>query len=496
MPPSANTTEDPKRERHKTRFENRVVATIDTYGLLSDKDIVLVAVSGGPDSVALLQVLLRLRNLYRITLQIAHLNHGLRAGAAEDQAFVESVANNLGLPFHADRRDVDAYRHAKGLSLEEAARQVRYTFLRAVADKRNCTKIAVGHQADDSAELVLMNLLRGSGPQGLSGIPPRNGRIIRPLIDIHRDWIEAYVDAHRLTYRQDVSNADMAFTRNRVRHELIPYLEKRYNPRLRQLLHRTGHIFRDEGVWIENQIHSAYPGLGPERCAEGVRFRRARLRSAPAAVQRRVLRWGLAMIAGDLKRLRFSHIEQIRRLAQMSEAGLKWLDLPRGIRVMTDLEWIVLKLETAEERRIRRDGGEPDQFRPFRYEVACPQDDPIVVSLPDIDAQLTLQCDIHGNDAGPDPPQRARFDVDRLKFPLVLRSTLPGDRLQPLGMTGRKKVSDLLIDCKIPISMRHRHPVLISGGRIVWLVGVRMAADARIRADTRRLLIGEFCLLK
>ena len=214
-------------------FEAEVAAAIDAYGLLHHNDRVLVAVSGGPDSVALLTALHVLRDRYQIAIHVAHLNHGLRAAAVTEQNYVADLADRLVLPFHTDRRDVRAFRRDHGLSLEDAARRVRYSFLETTADTLNCTKIAVGHQADDTAELVLMNLLRGSGPLGLAGIAPRQGRIIRPLIDIHRDTITAYLDLKQLQPCHDESNRDRTHTRNRIRHDLIPHLEAVYNPRLR-----------------------------------------------------------------------------------------------------------------------------------------------------------------------------------------------------------------------------------------------------------------------
>jgi tRNA(Ile)-lysidine synthase len=490
-------------------FEAQVAATIDAYRLLHTNDRVLVAVSGGPDSVALLHALLAAQDRYRLTLVVAHLNHGLREAAAAEQAFVADLARRLALPFHTDRRDVRAFRQRQGLSLEDAARQVRYAFLEDTAEAQACPKIAVGHQADDTAELLLMNLLRGSGLLGMSGIAPRQGQVIRPLIDIHRDAIMAYLEEKNQDTCHDESNDDPSLTRNRIRNDLIPHLEAAYNPRLRQALQRTARILRDEETWIETHLDTAWPVSRPSPCrgapcaeastgAEGMRLDRPALMAAPVALQRRILRRALAGVSTDLKGLGLRHIEEIRRLADDGERGSRWLDLPRGVRVLVEADQVTLLKESAEARRHRRrDHGDPNKAdEVYRIEIACPGENAVTVSLTQIDARLELRTALYIGQPAPDTPWTAYFDLARLTFPLTVRPVQSGDRLRPLGMAGRKKISDLFIDCKIPKPKRHRFPVLVSGGRVIWVAGVRRDHDTRVRAGTQRLLIGEFCLLK
>jgi tRNA(Ile)-lysidine synthase len=478
-------------------FHACVSAAIDAYDLLTEGDRVLVAVSGGPDSVALLHSLCALRDRYAITLAIAHLNHTLRGAAADgEQAFVASLARELALPFHTTRKDVRGYQRRLKLSLEDAARQVRYTYLKDEAKRQGFNKIALGHHADDTAELVLMNLLRGSGPLGMAGIPPRQGCLIRPLIDIHRDQIMAYLGAMKLTHQHDESNDDRAFLRNRIRHDLIPQLESDYNPRLRETLQRTARILRDEEAWIDQHLNTAHENLQPKARTDGVTIEALAFKAAPTALQRRILRRGLAMAASDLKRINFEHIERIRQLAR-GDIFPKWIDLPRGLRVRVDAEGITIETESVDQRRLRRQGSAPPPPF-FAYRIDAPQENAVEMEIPEINARLSLvrAANPEGTIPRPEHPGQAFFDLDSLLFPLVLRAIQPGDRLAPLGMEGHQKISDLLIDRKIDPEARCRIPVLVSGGEIIWVAGLRTDRSARVRKHTRRLLVGEFYLLK
>jgi tRNA(Ile)-lysidine synthase len=215
------------------RILRAVDRTLRTHCMLQNADAVLVAVSGGADSVALLHILLELAPKYSLRMAIAHLNHGLRQKESDrDEAFVASLAKQLELPFYVGREDVRGYRQRHRLSIEDAARQVRYRFYNSVAVNYGYGKIALGHHGDDNAELILMNLLRGSGPLGLSGISPvRDGKIVRPLINLRRSEIMDYVAAKNLDYVTDSSNWDLKFRRNKIRTRLIPQLKSGYNPK-------------------------------------------------------------------------------------------------------------------------------------------------------------------------------------------------------------------------------------------------------------------------
>ncbi len=251
-----------------------------------------MAVSGGPDSVALVHVLLALAAEYSLRPAIAHLNHCLRGRDSDrDAEFVTALARQLDVPIYADRKDVRAFRANRRLSLEEAARIIRYEFFDAVAAKHGFNKIALGHHSDDNAELVLINLLRGSGPLGLSGIAPvRDGKIVRPLIHLKRSEIIDYLTEKKLKYVTDISNADPAFVRNKIRHHLIPELQAHYNPRITETLNRLGEIMRAEDQWFDDALEPVLKQCISQGARETIRLAIPAFAQLARAVKRRVIR--------------------------------------------------------------------------------------------------------------------------------------------------------------------------------------------------------------
>ncbi|MBW1725563.1 MAG: tRNA lysidine(34) synthetase TilS [Deltaproteobacteria bacterium] len=290
-----------------------VEETVTVHGMLKEKDSVVIGVSGGPDSVALLHVLRALTERFSLKLGIAHLNHCLRQNDSDKEAaFVETLSDRLGLPFHIDKEDVHEYKIKNRLSLEEAARRVRYTFLNRVAETNRYNKIALGHHSDDNAELVLMNLFRGSGPLGLSGIPPvrdgksgplglsgippvRDGKIIRPLIKASRSEIIDFLNQNRLEYVSDASNRDTRYLRNRVRHKLIPLLKTAYNPKISETLNQLASIMLSEEEWIEDVIHPLFEKSVLNVQDDRITFSVSMLDRLHSAAQRRILRKAISI---------------------------------------------------------------------------------------------------------------------------------------------------------------------------------------------------------
>ena len=327
----------------------RIRETIQAHAMLAGGERLVVAVSGGPDSTALLSVLQALREELRLDLHVAHLNHGLRPGAAGDAAAVARMAEAMGYPYHGATEDVTAAATRERRSLEDAGREARYRFLAGVAQEIEAQVIATGHTRDDQAETVLMRLLRGSGPRGLAGIPPvrrHDGlRVIRPLIDTSRDEIAAYLARQRLDARDDASNRDPAILRNRVRLVLLPILEG-YNPDVRRALARLAEVTRDDADALDAlsapQVNAVLRGTPGSVHIAVEAFGRL-----PVALQRRALREAIRRVRGNGVQIAFVHIEEARVGVLGARPGAAW-QAPGGVRIFRRPEAIEVTAELAE----------------------------------------------------------------------------------------------------------------------------------------------------
>ncbi len=470
-----------KRERTTRPFVDRLRETIHRFQMLTGGDTLVVAASGGPDSTALLHGLAALREEFGLTLHVAHLDHRLRPEAREDAAFVVAMSRALGLEHHQDSADPRAVAGREGWSLEDASRRLRYEFLVRVARAVGAGVVATGHSLDDQAETVLMRLLRGSGLDGLTGIPPVRRsdeiRIIRPLIETTRADVEAYLEEIGAAWREDATNRDLTILRNRIRLVLLPALEG-YNPDVRRALARVASLLRDEAEAIEAlgapQIAGTLAG-GPAI----VRVMLEPFAALPAALQRRALRGAVIQVRGNLRAVRYVHIEEARLLVLEGQVG-SWLSLPGGVRITRLRDGAEVAVgETA--RRVPR---------------ACRLPVPGRVVAVEFGVHLTAEELSSDHLAAAMQAGTARdevvLDAALVGDGLVLRGPQPGDRFAPAGMRGRTKmVAEYLRDEKVPRHRRAVVPVLTTGeGVIVWIVGMRAAEAARItRATTRAVRV-------
>jgi tRNA(Ile)-lysidine synthase len=473
---------------------SKVEHTLITHRMVQKGDTVVVGVSGGPDSVALLHILLALAPKFSFQVAIAHLNHCLRRDESErDEGFVVSLAEQLDLPLHVERQDVRYYQKSHRLSLEEAARQVRYCFYDDIASKFGYQKIALGHHSDDNAELILMYLLRGSGPLGLSGIPPlRDARIIRPLIDIKRSEILDFIAVRSLDCVLDSSNEDSQYLRNRVRNRLIPQLKAEYNPQIIDSLNRLALILDAEHRWIESLIQPIFEKVVVFEKQSRIGFDIEQLNQHNIAVRRRLIRKAVLKVKGNLRRLAFVHVEAALKLAQKTAASAA-LDLPDRIRISRQNNVLIISKEAQNLRHLASA--------------------PLLSSTPDYAYRLSKAGEIYINEAAlkirfseipleqtPDwrlsgqGTSTAYFDMDKIHFPLVIRNFRPGDRFSPLGMSGRQKLNKFFIDHKVSRDDRKKCPILLSRNEIIWVVGHRLDNAAKIGPQTRRILKAEVSL--
>ena len=455
-------------------------------------DSVLVAVSGGPDSVVLVHVLYSLAAEYSLRMAIAHLNHSLRGPESDrDAEFVTAYARQLDVPIYSEKKDVRAYQRNRRISLEEAARKIRYEFFDTVAAGHGYNKIALGHHSDDNAELILMNLLRGSGPLGLSGISPvRDGKIVRPLIHLNRSDILDYIAENKLQFVVDTSNNDFSYRRNKIRHHLIPELRESYNPRIGETLNRLGDIMRAEKQWIEDALEPVFKQCVSVQTSDHIRLDISRLgRQAPAA-RRRLIRKAIFAVKKDLRRVSLLHVDAVLALIEKGPVSGS-LNLPGGFRARRKADELTIARETnvGYKRQSR-------SSRPMRtdYQYTIPGTG--TVTIKEADASIAF-AEI-GTDDLPDFKNSGRhvafFDMDCLRFPLLVRNLRPGDRFSPLGVKGTQKVKKYFIDNKIPGSQRDKCPLVLSEGRIIWIAGQRTDNSVKIGPQTRRVIKAELLL--
>lgn len=425
----------------------------------------VVGVSGGADSVALLLLLREIAAPLRLRLVVAHLNHGLRPDAATDARFVQALAAAWGLPYVGEAADVRAWARRQRLSLEAAAREARYAFLHRVAAAQRCGVVAVGHTADDQAETLLLRLLRGGRPGGMWPRRPLGSvLLVRPLLDCWRRDLRALLAQRGVPWREDPTNLDPRHLRNRVRHDLLPVLAG-YIPDGQNRVKQSADLLAAEDAALE----AAAAAVEPEALVlegVGVRLRRAVVAAQPPAVGWRLVRRAVAAAGGNLRRLRFVTVQEALRLAEEGKEGQR-LSLPR------------VELEVRGDDLLLVPAGNPPE------EVVLPETGRVGAEP----FGLVVESILLPREAVELGDGATYLDADRVRPPLVLRPWRPGDRFTPLGMRGRKKVGDFLTDAKVPRLYRRRLPVLVDGaGTILWLVGWRLAEEARVTAQTRRVL--------
>ncbi len=455
----------------KDGFVDRIRETITRFRLVGKGDRVLVALSGGPDSVALLYGLLALRPEYKLKLCAAHLNHKLRgAESDQDEKFAKELASRLGLKFFSKSVDVRKEAKKRKLSIEEAAREVRYGYLEQLADRIGADKIAVGHQADDQAETFLMRLLRGAGAAGLSGIQAKRGRIIRPLIQIKRVEIEKFLKTHRIAYRLDSSNYLTDYYRNKVRLLLLPKIKEEFNPRIVDSLNRAADIISLQHEYVEKKSEQILGQIGKTRKGKTV-IGLKKFAGYDPCLQREMIRLCVRDLGGDIKRLSFELVDRALDLIRQKRSGRR-IGLDKDIWFETGSNQVVF---FREEKKTQKHLVKlPGRLHLKEWDIRMRSE---ILENPSA-AKAAFARD----------PNVALLDWAKLKPPFVLRSRRRGDRFRPFGMKGTKSVADFLIDAKVPRHLRDEVPILTSRGKIAWVVGHRISDEFKVTPKTRQIL--------
>ena len=445
----------------------RVKSTIDKYKMLKSGDRVVVGVSGGPDSVCLLSILTELKTELQIELIAAHFEHGLRPGEDEKETeFVRSFVKSLGVPFEYEKADKNI-KDGKG-SLEEKARIVRYRFLERVRNKYDATKIALGHNKNDQAETIIMRLLRGSGLEGLKGIPPvRDGVIIRPIIGLTRDEILYYLNEKGLHYVSDPSNMDITFLRNRIRHELIPLL-RTYQPNIIEVLAKTAEILFVENDFLNSEAEKWV--RQNSRTVEGAILTNiTAFNKTHPALKNRILKYLIKKKLGHTKRITYEHISRIRELIEKGAPNSE-LHLPYGLVAKKRYDLLVF--------------DEKKEMNDYFYLITeCGRH-----YLPAINSWVIVEkLEPSSTTINENSQNSILLDADQVQLPLVIRNIRQGDKIAL--EIGHKKIKDIFIDMKIPKEARKGIPILIHQGEPihVWCVN-KTNRRFKPKGDSKRIL--------
>lgn len=423
----------------------------------------LVGLSGGVDSVVLLHLLKQLSPLRGFTLAAAHLDHAIRPESAEDALVVEGLCRNWDVPLTTERCDVLSLAKAGKLSIEMAAREARREFLRRTAAEQDMDFIVLAHHRDDQAETFLLRLLRGTGFSGLAGMLPCHGQWLRPLLHISREQVLKYARQQNLEWREDSSNLDSRYLRNKIRHHLLPQLRE-YNPRLEErfdLLCRQQQA--EEDYWLQS-VQQALPELILSR-EGGLRLCRSGLLALHPALRVRLLREAIRSQRGNLQSLAEVHLVAIEQMLQGDQSQAA-LDLP-GL-------WVARRYDQLWLR------SSPPQTEGFSLSLEVPGE----ISLPE-GSYLRAEFDtiVQG-----EAENVVEFEADSLSYPLQIRTFLNGDRFSPCGAGGSKKLKDFFIDIKLEKEQRSQVPLVISGEQILWVAGVRRSAFAPAEKKSEKIL--------
>ncbi len=460
-------------------LEKKISKLLTEKKLITRGEKLVVGVSGGPDSLCLLHVLHSLAADFPFSLAVVYFDHGLRPEeSGQEIKFVGDVAQEMGWPFYNGAGNVAEYSRENGLSIEDAARSLRYDYLQEILSDCGGQKIAVAHTADDQAEELLLRLIRGTGRKGLAGMEfIRDSLIVRPFLQTCKDEILAYLKDKNREFCLDSSNQQRIYLRNRVRLDLIPYLEKEFNPGIKKILRQTSSLLQEEESLLDDISLNAYKhAVSGEN---GLKLDLSFFAGQHVAIQRRIIE---KMLLDLGNRPGFRQIDQILYLAEQSEPG-GCIHLSGGLRgvIEENMFFFSYPLGKTNRRGDLRDAAENPVFdlnimepglfdfnEGWQVEVAC------LDHLPEKTELSSENADF--------------FDLDTISFPFTIRNRRPGDRFHPLGSSGHKKVGKFLTDLKIDEKARRQVPILEFEGEVAALLGIRISQRFRVRNSSEKVL--------
>ena len=450
-------------------FLSKIINTIDKYNMLSYNDHVLSGLSGGPDSTCLLFVLNKLKSKYNLKLSAVYVDHGLRPeDVLKEIEFCKNFCENLAIPFYTKAVNVREFAFKEKINIHEAARTMRYSVFDHLSINIKVDKIATGHNADDQAETVIMRLLRGAGPAGLSGIPPVRKKIIRPLIEVERKEIEDFLKKNKIDYVYDSSNRNFKYLRNRIRYILMPSIKK-ISPQATKIISKTADILREENDYLNITVTKTLMRLMSRKSDHTVELFCNPMEILNTVILRRALRVAIDSVKG-LQAIEFDHIEDIIKLIKKGKAGDR-IYLPNGIRAIKSYSTVIITSESPKKLST--------------YQVDIPKEIFLRENSTIIEITELSMDKIH--DFG-DGKSIFYADADKIKFPLTIRPRKEGDFFYPFGLGRKKKIQDFFVDEKIPRDERDLVPIIESEGNIVCIAGYRLDDRYKIDDNTKKCL--------
>ena len=460
-------------------LEKKVLAAILEYGLIEENDHIVVGVSGGPDSMALLYCLLEARKTIPFSIHIAHVNHGVRGEEARsDQLFVERISKELGLPYYTINVNMIEYGKERGITAEEAGRELRYGFFRDILERHGRGKIAVAHNMNDQAETLLMRIMRGTGPDGLKGMDYKSDDIIRPILGIDRKEIEDYIRQKGIETVLDKTNLQPIYSRNKVRLELIPYIEENFNPNIVTTLWRMSRIFSLDLNFLEEHTKIKFKNMLKSHDKNSIILHGDKFLVEDRSIQQRIIRNAILELNKSLQGISEGQIAGAVNLVNNLETG-KEFHLSNDIILRINYDEIIIE-KSREREKIA-----------YSYDIDVPGS--IILEN---GYCLETRIFTKDNDFVMEKTKNVKyFDYDKVEGNIRIRNRRDGDRFIPFGMKGSKKLKDYFIDEKVPRDLRDRIPLVVDNENIMWVVGYRISELYKITQDTKRILSISYKLL-
>jgi len=455
-------------------MKEKVLKAIKEHNLIERGDNILIGVSGGADSIALLYVLLEIREEIDFNIFVAHVNHGVRGEEAlEDEKYVEHTAKKLGLPYYLKRVNMDEYARTRKISSEEAGRELRYGFFREILSKIGGGKIAVAHNKNDQAETLLLRFFRGTGLDGLKGMDYRNGDIIRPILGIEREEIEKYLQDRDIEYKTDRTNLEPIYSRNRIRLEVLPYIQEYYNPNIVDTLWRTSRLMSIDDGFLDEYSNKVYNKIVRKKDEFSIILDGKIFRRQHRSIQNRIIRNCIFELNGNLMGITMKHIEDVITLFLERGTG-KSVTLINNLVAKTSYDDFIIEKPNKKEtkgsiHKLIINGSTYIDELGYEFKTEVKPIDNMVIDNSD--------------------RYKKYFDFDKISGSIYVRNRRDGDKFVPFGMEGSKKVKDYFIDEKIPRDERDRIPIIADDKNIIWIVGYRTSQLYRITENTKNVIM-------